>query len=323
MERQEAVECFTREAEPVLEEGKKLFYRELQEKTEQLSAVICDAIHEIRLETVRLEKEKMMFLHFSLLRAGLEKGEYQILAQAMDARWYLDTEPAEVGFSLDFLFPMWADIRRELMENSRKYRGKVNRYDVQNLVASAVMDCNLMLAQVLRFIFRDVEENPDFAEIEKSDTWAVYWGEYRDHTELVAHVNREKKEQIDWDRALRQTKNEETGMVFGYWYQADLKNSDCKGKLLYFIVFEDCTLENMCFDDAVLTGARFLGCRIKNCSFRNAVIHQADFSGCIWEENDFEGADMLHSVFAEEELPFIHLKPEQLQLILVDRGRQE
>ena len=45
MERQEAVECFTREAEPVLEEGKKLFYRELQEKTEQLSAVICDAIH--------------------------------------------------------------------------------------------------------------------------------------------------------------------------------------------------------------------------------------------------------------------------------------
>ena len=189
MERQEAVECFTREAEPVLEEGKKLFYRELQEKTEQLSAVICDAIHEIRLETVRLEKEKMMFLHFSLLRVGLEKGEYQILAQAMDARWYLDTEPAEVGFSLDFLFPMWADIRRELMENSRKYWGKVNRYDVQNLVASAVMDCNLMLAQVLRFIFRDVEENPDFAEIEKSDTWAVYWGEYRDHTELVAHVN--------------------------------------------------------------------------------------------------------------------------------------
>ena len=51
----------------------ELFYRELQEKIEQLSAVICDAIHEIRLETVRLEKEKIMFLHFSLLRAGLEK----------------------------------------------------------------------------------------------------------------------------------------------------------------------------------------------------------------------------------------------------------
>ena len=73
MERQEAVECFTREAEPVLEEGKKLFYRELQEKTEQLSAVICDAIHEIRLETVRLEKEKMMLLAFFPAPCGAGK----------------------------------------------------------------------------------------------------------------------------------------------------------------------------------------------------------------------------------------------------------
>ena len=48
-------------------------------------------------------------------------------------------------------------------------------------------------------------------------------------------------------------------MVFGYWYQADLKNSDCKGKLLYFIVFEDCTLENMCFDDAVFDGREIFG----------------------------------------------------------------
>ena len=51
-------------------------------------------------------KKKNNVPAFSLLRAGLENGEYQILAQAMDARWYLDTEPAEVGFSLDFLFPM-------------------------------------------------------------------------------------------------------------------------------------------------------------------------------------------------------------------------
>ena len=30
---------------------------------------------------------------------------------------------------------------------------------------------------------------------------------------------------------------------------------------------------------------------------------------------------MLHSVFMENELPFIHLEPEQLQVILVDRGQ--
>lgn len=322
MERQEAIECFKKEAEPVLEEGKRLFYREMQEKAEPLSQVICRLIHAIKEESIRLEKEKMMFLHFSLLRAGLEKGEYQILAQAMDARWYLDTEPAQAEGSLEFLFSMWGDIRKRLLERSRIYIGKVNRYDVNHLIAAAIMDCNSMLAQELRFLFRDIEENPDFAELEKLDTWAIYWGEYRDRTELIAHADREKKEPVDWERALRQTRNEETGMVSGFWYQLELKHSDCKGKQLYFIQFEDCTLENVCFDDSILTGGRLKGCRIKHCSFRNAVIHQAEFSGCIWEDNDFEGADLTHSVFEEEALPLISLKPEQLQVILVDRRRQ-
>lgn len=323
MTRQEALKCFEKETEPILEKGKSVFYQELQEKIEELSEILCQAIHRIKQEANRLEKEKIMFLHFSLLRIGLEKGEYQILAQAMDARWYLDTEPAEIEFSLDFLFPMWQGIRQRLMDDAQKYLGKVNRYDVEHLIAAAVMDCNSMLAQVLRFMFRDIEENPDFIELEKLDTWGIYWGEYRDHTELIAHVNREKKTQLDWDRALRQTKNDENSMVSGFWYQAELKDSDCKGKQLYFIQFEECVLENMSFDDSVLTGARFKKCRIKNCSFRNAMIHQADFSDCLWEGNHFEGADMMHSVFMERELPFIHLEPEQLQVILVDRGQQE
>ncbi len=82
-------------------------------------------------------------------------------------------------------------------------------------------------------------------------------------------------------------------------------------------------LEHICFDSAILSGARFRNCRIRNCSFCNAVIHQADFSGCTWEDNCFEGADMTQTVFPEQDIPFVHLEPEQLQTILVDRRRQE
>lgn len=323
MTRQEALECFWEETEPVLKEGADAFLEGLNEKTEELSATLRQAVKSIRKESVRLEKEKIMFLHFSLLRAGLEKEEYQILAQAMDARWYLDTEPAEVTFSLNFLFPMWGAVREKLTEESRKYLGKVNRYDIEHLLADAVMACNSRLAQVLRFMFRDIEENPDFMELEKLDTWGIYWGEYRDDTELIAHVDREKKTQTDWERALRQTRNEESSMVFSFWYGAELKDCDCREKKLYFIQFEDCMLEHICFDSAILSGARFRNCRIRNCSFCNAVIHQADFSGCTWEDNCFEGADMTQTVFPEQDIPFVHLEPEQLQTILVDRRRQE
>ena len=323
MTRQQALEQFDKETESLLMEGKAEFSRSLEKNIEKISETLCQVIRSLKEEVFRLEKEKIMFIHFSILRVGLENGQYQFLAQAMDARWYLDTEPAEISFSLDFLFPMWEEIRKRLTENRQKYLGKVNRYDVEHRIAKSIMDCNSILAQTLRFIFRDIEENPDFAEIQKLNTWGIYWGEYRDYAEIIAYVNREKKTQLDWDRALRQTKNEESSMVSGYWYQAELKDSDCRGKILYFIQFEDCILENLCFDEAVLTGARFKGCRIKNCSFRNTVIHQADFSGCTWEDNHFEGADMTHSVFMEEEIPFIHLEADQLQTILVDRRRQQ
>lgn len=319
MTKQEALERFRAEAEPILEQSKVQFYQVLEEKVEEFVQILQDVLEKLKVRIEELEKEKIMFFHFSLMRIGILQQTYEALVQAMDARWYLDTEPANVQFSLDILFTFFNDIRQILTEKSRKYRGKVNSYDIEHLLETTIMECNSLLAQQLRFMFRDIEENPTFVAIEKTEVWGIYWGEYRDECELVAHVNREKKTQLDWDRALRQTKNVETNLVSGFWYQMQLKDSDCKGKLLYFIQFEHCELENFCFDEAILSGAQFKHCTIKNCSFQNAEIRQAIFSDCHWENNDFTGANLENSVVSEDSIPFMHLEAEQLQTIFIDR----
>lgn len=319
MTRQEALAQFREEMQPVLEEGEAAFGRELESQTEKLTGTIRKVFSGLRQEAERLEKEKLMFFHISLLRTGILQQTWQAMAQAMDARWYLDTEPAQVCFTLDFLFSVFNEVREELMSGVGKYMGKVNSYDVEHLVEESVMRCNLVLAQQARYMFRDVEEDEDFAAMEKTDVWSMYWGEYRDACEMVACVNREPRNQTEFDRALRQTGNEETSMIFSYWYGAELKDTDCAGKLLHFVQFEDCSLENMIFDGAVLTGARFRNCRIQGCSFRGAMMRQADFEDCVWEDNDFAGADLENAVFMEQELAFLHLEPEQMQVILVDR----
>lgn len=319
MTRQEALEQFREETAPVLEQCRNTFSENLVENMDKLTATLKKSIADIRAEAERLDKEPIMFFTYALLRFDVLEQTYKVLLQARDARWYMDTEPAETTFFMEYLFHALKGVREKMLEESRKYLGKVNAYDVANLIQQVVMDCNSLLAQQLRFIFRDVEENPDFEAIKKTDTWVVYWGEYRGNVEMIAHVDREKKNQLDWDRALRRTQNVETEMIFSFWYEAVLKDSDCKGKLLYFIQFENCTLENICFDEAVLSGARFRNCVIKNCTFRDAEIRQADFSNCTWSDNIFTGADMENSVFTEEELPFAHLEPEQLQDIFIDR----
>ncbi len=323
MTRQEALAQFREETMPILAKSEAAFSRGLGNQIEKLTETMKEVFSGLRQEATRLEKEKLMFFHISLLRTGILQQTWQAMAQAMDARWYLDTEPAQIYFSLDFLFSMYGTVRGELMSNTRKYMGKINSYDVEHLLEESVMKCNSVLAQQTRYMFRDIEENEDFAAMEKTEVWSIYWGEYRDACELVACVNRESKSQVEFERALRQTKNEETGMIFSYWYNAELKKVNCREKLLYFVQFENCSLENIVFDRAILTGARFRSCRIQNCSFKGTEMRQTDFQNCVWENNDFSGADLENAVFMEQELPFLHLDSEQLQVILVDRRRAE
>ena len=42
-------------------------------------------------------------------------------------------------------------------------------------------------------------------------------------TEGELCVNREPKTQVEFERVLRQTSNEETSMIFSYWYSAEPK----------------------------------------------------------------------------------------------------
>ena len=122
MTRQEALERFRLEVKPILEQSKVQFYEVLEEKVEDFVQILQDVLERLKIRIEELEKEKIMFFHFSLMRIGILQQTYEALVQAMDARWYLDTEIASVPFSLDILFPFFHDIRKQLTEKSRKYQ---------------------------------------------------------------------------------------------------------------------------------------------------------------------------------------------------------
>lgn len=319
MTRQEALKRFQEQEKEYLEEKKLEFYRGIMENSEELAKVIREAFGELKEEVLRLDKEKIMFFHVSLLRMDLLNGTYRFLLNAMDARWYLDTEPAKTTFSLEFLFSITEEMKGRLMLDAGKYMGKVNRYDIENILQDNAIEWNRILAAELRFLFRDIEENQDFIEIPKLDTWGIYWGEYRDSSDLIAFVDREKKTQKDWERALRQSKEQEDVLISKYWYEMEVADSDSSERLFLFNQFENCTLMQISFDYANLSGTRFKNCTLKGCSFQNAVIRQADFVDCRWEDNNFSGADLSNSIFLEKDIPFLHIEPEQLQTILIDR----
>ncbi|MFQ7874110.1 pentapeptide repeat-containing protein [Enterocloster sp.] len=86
------------------------------------------------------------------------------------------------------------------------------------------------------------------------------------------------------------------------WYEAELQDSDCSGKALCFLQFENCSLQNMNFGKADLIGARFRNCTLKTWISGSNI--KADyFEDCKWDQCDFQGR-ILQNVFFEDDIPF-------------------
>lgn len=323
MKREEALIKFRKEERDYINGIKACFLSSIQEKASDIADGLQKVFADIRAAVEEKEKKDIMFIHFSLLRFDFLNHTYRFLAQVMDARWYMDMEPVEVTFSLEDYFSVFTDASGRLELDSKKYMGKINRYDINNLIMEAGMECNIMLANLLRFVFRDIEENQDFKSLPKLNTWGIRWGEYRDASEMIACADREKKNQKDWNRALRETKDNQGRMVSSFWYEAELQDSDCSEMALCFLQFENCSLQNINFERADLIGARFRNCTLSSCNFKEASLRQTIFEGCKWEQCDFQGADLTECIFYEDDIPFLHLDAEQLQVILIDRRVQE
>lgn len=168
-----------------------------------------------------------------------------------------------------YIHPAHDNLERSCLNILTYLNRRVNSTDGFLLVhGNRGMECNIMLANLLRFVFRDIEKNQDFESLPKLPTWGIRWGEYRDASDMIACADREKKEQKDWNRALRETKGDEGRLVSSFWYEAELQDSDCSGKALCFLQFENCSLQNMNFGKADLIGARFRNCTLKTCDFR-------------------------------------------------------
>ncbi|HIS60943.1 MAG TPA: pentapeptide repeat-containing protein [Candidatus Scybalomonas excrementigallinarum] len=321
MIREEALQKFQIEQQEWIDTKKEEFIERIGEKLPELVMRFKQMFHKGREEMEQVKKDPIMFFYFSVLRTELWSDHYHLLLHMMDARWYLDKEPIVVEESLDFLWDNLQEIKEKLFIDSKKYMGKINRYDIEYIIQDMVFTCNSYLAEQLRFVFRDIEENEDFDKIEKPEVWYIRFGEYRDHSEILAHVDRVKKEQKQWERKVRKAKSgeQEDSLATSYWYELEVKESSCTEQFMPFVIFENCTLEQVDFTKSNLRGARFLNCTMRQCVFEEANLQYAEFTNCTWEETKFQGADLSYAIFMEQELPFVHLEPEQLQVIFVER----
>lgn len=302
MTRAEALEQFKDRHCGNAEALKNAFISGVEQGIDEIMGRILSAFGEIAEQAQEQDKSMCVFFQFSLLRYDLLQDMARIRLEVMDLRWYLDKEPLYAEMDMSFLFVPYFRWREELLTDMREYRGKINKYDVECLVQEAVMSAAGILRQILRILFRSIESQESFARIPKGAFWEIRFGEYRDYSEPIMRMNRERRSEEEWFQKIADEEETSGRMQFDWWYQTELTGGNCQGKDLDFIAFEECSLKDIDFERAQMTGARFLNCRLEKCRFKQANLTQAEFEHCQFTDCDFTEAELQQAVFSLEDL---------------------
>lgn len=320
MTRAEALEQFKDRHCGKVEALENEFVSGIEPGIEQIMDRFLGAFGEIAEQAQEQDKSMCVFFQFSLLRYDLLQDMARIRLDVMDGYWYLDKAPLYTEIDLSFLFTPYFSWRTELLSDMREYMGKVNQYDVERMVQEAVMSAAGSLTQILRILFRRIEEQENFARIPKGAFWDMQFGEYRDYSEPIMRVNREQRSNDEWLQKIADEEETPGRMQFDWWYQAELTEGNCQGKALDYIVFENCSLKGIDFEGAQMTGARFLNCKLEQCSFKQANLSQGEFDHCRFTDCDFTGAGLQQAVFSLEGLEAEWFDDKQQEEMLVAGG---
>lgn len=322
MTREEALTHFKSYAGELLKDYKQIFWVELQEKyLPFLKESVEESLMALKELCKKANKEEIVYFQFSLLRTDLVKRQFTLLLHGYDVRWYLDDEPLIVQTQLNRIFSSILPLWDQLLLEQKKYVGKVNAYDVQAIIHEEIMACNKLIAHTLRLTMRDIEKTELLKDLPLAKMWVFRWGEYRDDSEIVFLVDRESKTPKDWEDAMDKLAYQEDALVCTYWYELDLENQKCEHQKMYFSGFEKSRLTHSSFMGTQLIGAKFRNCTIKSCSFKEANLRNADFRETHFEDVDFEGADLTGTTFSDVDVSYLHLTPEQLQMIQIERSK--
>jgi Uncharacterized low-complexity proteins len=322
MERETALQSYRDAVAGKIEDFRGSMEKHLLEHADYLENMVKSGMDSLGGQMIKQGKEYVCFLYLSVLKTDLIAGKYRVFLHGLDMRWYLDDEPAEAYVDAKELFEPFECLRNALEEADSGYGGTVNRYDIQNLLFEELPLIDSMISQILRYRLRDWEEKGIFDKVVRSPYWLLKWGEYRDRSEFLIQTDRVEKPESAWKEELKKAVHDPEKMMFSYWYKGRCQGKSPQNVDMRFITFEDCVVQDVQFENCNMEGSRFPKSRVSGCSFVGCNLTGADFRNCSFENTSFAGAELTAAIFPAEDIPFLEISAEQLQVVQIYREEQ-
>lgn len=384
MNRTEALDDFNKKiVNDLLLKYKREFKENFINNERKFALLLIDSIKKLNEKAIKnrevIENYSIGVLQFEFLRSNLLNDNFKIHLHGYNNLWYLDEHSIYEEIDLKFIFSPFIDLKKELIEKSKIYLGKINIYDIQKIIFDAAFNSYMEISQTVREYLWDLDEEEWIQDILFSDFYIIKWGEYKGNSETVFAMDSREKKAED----IEKLKKEKKSFIYSVWRKSTLENIDLSKEDLLFINFKESSLKNSDFSESNIISGELKDTKIQSCdfskakvigttlaksiikesdfkdcdlrssdfnntmieevefdnsdlsignfvnsnlykvSFKNCNLSNADFSKAQFEEVNFQGADLSNTIFSREDIPFLHLSPEQLQDILIEEGDED
>lgn len=304
-------------------------------------------------------KNKIAMFQFEILRTDILNESFKITLHGYNSYWYLDENPVYDYVDFKFLFKPLIELRKELETEMKVYIGKINKYDVQNILFTVAIEFfNNMSSDVRKWLW-NLDDNEWIKVQCINEFYKVRWGEYQGKSEIVFAMDHIKKDTKDFLQLGKQDEHKKP-YVYSVWRESIINNCKINDRNMLFVnfkesslekvefvlckmisaQFENCNMNETSFIDTILAGTSFCKANLSKCSFEKSNLFGSDFSNSYLnnvnfnkcnlsksifvnatiENVSFENADVSDAIFSSKSVPYLHLTPEQLQTIYISEA---
>lgn len=229
------------------------------------------------------KKEKVAYLHYSMLRTAIIEQTYLWRVDAYDASWYRDRQECSTTYDATWAFQFLAELDAELEKKRQPYMNQIGRFDVERIILREAAKYQTYVVALARFAMEAAVKLPEYREIGRDSRFEVRAGQYFDQSEIVYIEDWSVKDPKEIKRWFEEKSVSE--YAYEVYRGLNLSGGDYQGIDLRYADLRDSDLSAGQLSHAVLLGAKLGGSNLKGADLSRAGIYEADFRG-----SDLRGA---------------------------------
>lgn len=292
MEREKALESIRE----YFEENKKTLFLRFQEIFEEHTPQMMEQIYE---SIQKLNwNHPIQILQFQIKRVDLYQGQSLLSVCGYDKRWYLDEAYEEDKIMTTYLFEPFAQLQKEMLQESRKYLGSVSIYDIKNIVNEFFQECFKNQIEAVRGYFENFDQWLKAQGLEMKAPYHLIWGDSILNGATLYYEDKPGKTGEQIQKEIERDREEEKEIhLHNSWNESNLEKLAFEQEKFLFLNVKRAQSTEVDFKHCMVGRASFHRSEFQWCSMEKSQWYSCDFRQIKGYQLDFTNAQILTSSF--------------------------